>query len=154
MSNVTTFKFNEYPVRIVEKDGKPLFVIRDVCNILGFSNPNRQLAIHTENKPLYDRIKTPGGLQVVRLVPREDVEKILFRNHGGKAPVLHRWLQSEVYPKVFPDSSAETAKNLLSAFLEFTRLIMSVPLDQQPTVIFGIPDFSASGRKAQHRENR
>ena len=47
MSNVTTFKFNDLPVRIVEKDGKPLFVIRDVCNILGFSNPNRQLAVHT-----------------------------------------------------------------------------------------------------------
>ena len=37
MSNVSTFKFNDLPVRIVEKDGKPLFVIRDVCNILGFS---------------------------------------------------------------------------------------------------------------------
>ena len=74
MSNVTTFKFNDLPVRIVEKDGKPLFVIRDVCNILGFSNPNRQLAVHTENKPLYERISTPGGLQVVRLVPREDVD--------------------------------------------------------------------------------
>lgn len=51
MSNVTTFKFNNLPVRIVEKDGKPLFVIRDVCNILGFSNPNRQFAVHTENAP-------------------------------------------------------------------------------------------------------
>ena len=77
MSNVTTFKFNDMPVRVVEKDGEKLFVIRDICNILGFSNPNRQLAIHTENKPLYERINTPGGLQVVRLVPREDVEKIL-----------------------------------------------------------------------------
>ena len=108
MINVRTFKFNDLPVRIVEKDGKPLFVIRDVCNILGFSNPNRQLAIHTENTPLYERIRTPGGLQVVRLVPREDVEKILFHNHGGKAPVLHRWLQSEVYPKVFPEVAEGT----------------------------------------------
>ena len=106
MSNVTTFKFNNLPVRIVEKDGKPLFVIRDICNILGFSNPNRQLAVHTENKPLYERIRTPGGLQVVRLVPREDVEKILAPNHGGKAAALRRFLRTEVYPKVFPDTLA------------------------------------------------
>ena len=118
MSKVTTFKFNGLPVRIVEKDGKPLFVIRDVCNILGFSNPNRQLAVHTVNKPLYERIKTPGGLQVVRLVPREDVEKILFRNHGGKAPALHRWLQSEVYPKVFPEVAAGAAGTLLFLILD------------------------------------
>lgn len=106
MSNVTTFKFNDLPVRIVEKDGKPLFVIRDVCNILGFSNPNRQLAVHTENKPLYERISTPGGLQVVRLVPREDVEKILAPNRGRKAAALRRLLRTEVYPKVFMEAVA------------------------------------------------
>lgn len=106
MSKVTTFKFNDLPVRIVEKNGKPLFVIRDVCNILGFSNPNRQLAVHTENKPLYERIGTPGGLQVVRLVPREDVEKIFAPNHGRKAASLRRWLRTEVYPKVFPEAVA------------------------------------------------
>ena len=106
MSKVTTFKFNDLPVRVVEKDGNPLFVIRDICNILGFSNPNRQLAVHTENRPLYERIKTPGGLQVVRLVPREDVEKILAPNHGRKAAALRRWLRTEVYPKVFPEAVA------------------------------------------------
>ena len=92
MSNVSTFKFNDLPVRIVEKDGNKFFVIRDICNILGFSNPNRQLAVHTENVPLYEKIKTPGGPQVVRLVPREDVEKILAPNHGRKASALRRWL--------------------------------------------------------------
>ena len=106
MSNVTNFKFNDQPVRIVEKDGKPLFVIRDVCNILGFSNPNRQLAVHTENKPLYERINTPGGLQVVRLVPFEDVEKLLASNRGRKAAALRCWLRTEVYPKVFPEAVA------------------------------------------------
>ena len=131
MSNVTTFMFKNHPVRIVEKDGKPLFVIRDVCNILGFSNPNRQLAIHTENKPLYERISTPGGLQVVRLVPREDVEKILAPNRSRKAAALRRWLQLEVYPKVFPDDAA-------GAFL-FVILDLSCP---------------AAKEKAARHENR
>ena len=120
MSKVTTFKFNDLPVRIVEKNGKPLFVIRDVCNILGFSNPNRQLAVHTENKPLYERIGTPGGLQVVRLVPREDVEKILAPNHGRKASALRRWLRTELYPKVFPELAAEAAGTLLFVILDLS----------------------------------
>ena len=154
MSNVTTFKFNDYPVRVVEKDEKKFFVIRDVCNILGFSNPNRQLAVHTENKPLYERIKTPGGLQIVRLVPREDVDALLAPNHGRKAAALRDWLRTEVYPKAFPDSSADAAKALVCAFLEIMRLIMSFPPEQQPMVIFEIPDFADAGRKAQHRENR
>ena len=118
MSKVTTFKFNEYPVRVVDKDGKKLFVIRDICNILGFSNPNRQLAVHTENRPLYERIKTPGGPQVVRLVPREDVEKILAPNHGSKAAALRRWLRTELYPKVFPEVAASAAGTLLFLILD------------------------------------
>lgn len=118
MSNVTTFKFNDLPVRIVEKDGKPLFVIRDVCNILGYSNPNRQLAIHTENTPLYERISTPGGPQVVRLVPREDVEKLLAPNRGRKAAALRRWLRTEVYPEVFPDDVAGAVEMFLFLFLD------------------------------------
>ena len=131
MSNVTTFTHKSQPVRIVEKDGKKYFVIRDICNIVGYSNPNRQLAIHTENVPLYDRINTPGGLQVVRLVPREDVEKILAPNHGRKAAVLRRFLRTELYPKVFPELAAAA---LLCAFL-----IVCCPVEKA---------------KAAHHENR
>ena len=118
MSNVTTFKFNDYPVRVVEKDEKKFFVIRDVCNILGFSNPNRQLAVHTENKPLYDRIRTPGGLQIVRLVPREDVDALLAPNTGRKAAALRDWLRTEVYPRVFPGEAAKAAVTFLFVILD------------------------------------
>ena len=154
MSNVSTFKFNDRPVRLVKANGRLLFVIRDICNILGFSNPNRQLAVHTENKPLYERIRTPGGLQIVRLVPREDVDSLLAANHGRKAAALRDWLRTEVYPKAFPDSSAEAAKALVREFIEIMRLVMSIPLDLQPMVIFGFPDVLVPPRKAQRRENR
>ena len=118
MSNVTTFKFNDYPVRVVEHEGEHLFVIRDICNILGFSNPNRQLAVHTENKPLYERIKTPGGLQIVRLVPLEDVERLLAPNHGRKAAAFRRWLRTELLPRVFPHSAAGAAVSLVFVILD------------------------------------
>ena len=151
MSNVTTFKFNKRPVRIVEKDGCKFFVIRDICDILGFSNPNRQLAIHTENVPLYERIGTPGGPQVVRLVPREDVEKILAPNRGRKAAALRRWLRKEVYPKVFPDDDAKAAEALVCAFLEVMEFLMSIPLELQPMLF--LDDFDTRRRKTKH-ENR
>ena len=118
MSNVTTFKFEGYPVRVVEHEGEHLFVIRDICNILGFSNPNRQLAVHTENRPLYDRIRTPGGLQIVRLVPLEDVERLLAPNHGRKAAALRRWLRTELLPRVFPHSAAGAAVSLVFVVLD------------------------------------
>ena len=139
MAKLITYKFDKMPVRIVQfEDGKHYFVIRDICNILGFSNPNRILAIHTENVPMYERIPTPGGLQVVRLVPREDVERILAPNNGRKALLLERWLKKEIFPKL---EEVESVYSFLAEHLAFMQEIMSVPIEEQPDVIFCLPDL-------------
>ena len=151
MSNVSTFQYKNHPVRVVENNGQNFFVIRDICNILGFSNPNRQLAVHTENVPLFERIQTPGGPQVVRLVPREDVDKVLAAKHGEKAAALRRWLEKTVYPKVFPDDAGKVAEALLGAFLEVMEILMSAPPELETVIILG--DFDDSRRKTKH-ENR
>ena len=139
MSELITYKFQKMPVRIVQfEDGKHYFVIRDICNILGFSNPNRILAMYTENIPMYERINTPGGLQVVRLVPREDVERIIAPNNGRKTLLLERWLKREIFPKL---EESESVYSVLAEHLAFMQEIMSVPLEEQPDVIFCLPDL-------------
>lgn len=126
MSDVSVFTFRKMPVRVVSIKDQNYFVIRDICNILGFSNPNRELAKYTENVPLYERIRTPGGLQVVRLVPRSDVEKLLSANSGRKALLLDRWLKAEVFPKFEADErSTAEARNLLTGFVTMMHHAMT-----------------------------
>ncbi len=126
MSDVSVFTFRKMPVRVVRLREQNYFVIRDICNILGFSNPNRELAKHTENVPLYERIGTPGGLQIVRLVPRCDLEKLLAANTGRKALLLERWLKAEVYPKFDADErSTAEARNLLTGFISIIHRAMA-----------------------------
>ena len=36
MNNVSIFTFRKMPVRAVERNGENFFVIRDICNILGW----------------------------------------------------------------------------------------------------------------------
>ena len=127
MSELITYEFNKMPVRIVRfKDGKHYFLIRDICNILGFSNPNRILAKYTENVPLYERIRTPGGLQVVRLVPREDVERILAPNNGRKALHLERWLMKNIFPALEADEVAlAQVRSLVVGFVSAMHTLMT-----------------------------
>ncbi len=128
MSEVTTFTFKKQPVRIVLLESKYYFVIRDICNILGFSNPNRELAKHTENVPLYERIRTPGGLQVVRLVPKSDVEKLLSVNSGRKALLLERWLRTEIFPKL--DAAEKNTAQVRSLIVGFVTTMHTMMTEQ------------------------
>ena len=142
MSDVSVFTFRKMPVRVVSIKAQNYFVVRDICNILGFSNPNRELAKYTANVPLYERIRTPGGLQIVRLVPRSDVEKLLSANTGRKALLLDRWLKNEVYPVLERDEKTDSeVKNILTGYLDFMKELMSVPPDCQPMVVFSLPDL-------------
>lgn len=126
MNNVSIFTFREMPVRTVKRNGESFFVIRDVCNILGWSNPNRELAKHTENVPLYERIRTPGGLQVVRLVPRADVEKLLAVNSGHKALLLERYLRNEVFPRLdAEEKAAAQVRALIVGFISTMHTLMT-----------------------------
>ncbi len=95
MLELTTVTLCGMPVRIVETDAGKFFVIRDICDILGLSNPNRALSRCCNNTPHYERIRTPGGLQIVRLVPPADVRTLLQYNKGKMARILLKVLFSE-----------------------------------------------------------
>ena len=151
MSNVTTFTHKSHPIRIVEKEGKKYFVIRDICKSLGIKSLNPELTKLTKTAPHYDRISTPRGPQVVRLVPKEDVDKLLAAKHGEKAAALRRWLQTEVYPKLYPNDEKKAAEALVCAFLGVMDILMSVPLELQPMLF--LADFDEPRRKTTH-ENR
>ena len=107
MNPFTTYQFRKMPVRIVRKSDKNYFVIRDICNILGWSNPNREL-------------------QVVRLVPRADVEKLLAANSGHKALLLERYLRNEVFPKLdAEEKAAAQVRALIVGFISTMHTLMT-----------------------------
>ena len=175
MTDVILFTCRNMPVRVVEVDGEHLFVVRDICNILGLSNPNRELSRYTENVPRYERLRTPGGLQIVRLVPRFDVEKLLYSVPGKRAGYLQDWLAREVYPALENNSGNDArlppwkrrrpmkpeesnpeydeVRNLLLGHLTFMHMLMSVPVEQQPGVIFGIPEIPVNLKLKRGRKH-
>jgi len=95
MKELTTVTLCGMPVRIVETPDGKFFVIRDICDMLGVSNPNRALSLCCNNAPKYERIRTAGGMQIVRLVPPADVRTLLQCNSGKMAKILLKVLFSE-----------------------------------------------------------
>lgn len=88
------------PVRLVVTEREVCYVIRDVCDILGYSNPNRALAQFCNNRPQYTRIKTGGGNQVVRLVNSGDLAALLRGSRHKEAALFEQWNLRELKPLV------------------------------------------------------
>ena len=66
------------------------------------------------------------------------MERILAPNNGRKALLLERWLKREIFPKL---EESESVYSVLAEHLAFMQEIMSVPLEEQPDVIFCLPDL-------------
>lgn len=56
MEKVQVFKNKEFEVRTVEVDGEPLFVGKDVANVLGYSNPRDALSKHVDEDDKLDGV--------------------------------------------------------------------------------------------------
>ncbi|MBR3499692.1 MAG: phage antirepressor KilAC domain-containing protein [Selenomonadaceae bacterium] len=88
-------------VRVVNKNGEPLFVGKDVALALGYSNPRDALAKHVPDKfKRVSQIATPGGNQDMTLITEAGLYKLVFASKLPKAVEFSDWTCEEVIPSI------------------------------------------------------
>ena len=105
MSNVpANLVYGRRTIRAVIMNGIPKFSATDICNILGYVNPNKTLGRFCNSSPEYVRMDTPGGPQNFRMIGVDDLRSILNRSRRKSVPRLRSWLENELLPAVsLPD---------------------------------------------------
>ena len=94
MSNYPeTIYCGKNPVRTFTMNGITKFVARDVCRLLGYPRADKMLAPFVRTAPEYIKTKTKGGTQSIRVIEREDLEKVLSRSRHRNVPKVRCWLQ-------------------------------------------------------------
>lgn len=99
MNNVIPFKFNSAPIRVVERDGIPMFVAKDVASLLGYSNINDAIKRHCEGVVKHD-LPSSSGTQSFSLIPEFDVYALILRSKLPEAKKFRRWVCEEVLPSI------------------------------------------------------
>ena len=92
--------FENRPVRIIEENGEPLFVGRDVCTLLGYKNPNKAMNDHCKGITKRYPLSTDGGVQEVRVLTEPDVMRLICGSKLPAAVRFEKWVFEEVLPSI------------------------------------------------------
>lgn len=101
MSALTTFSFENLPVRTFGTADAPLFIALDVCNALGYKRARDAVAQHVDPEDLIKvEIDTAGGKQTVNAVNESGLYALIFGSKLESAKRFKRWVTSEVLPAI------------------------------------------------------
>lgn len=100
MTGLIPFAFDDHTIRVVELDGRPWFVGRDVALALQYSEPGNAIRQHCKGGVKRTPLQTPGGLQEVTLIGESDVLRLVVRSRLPAAERFERWVFEEVLPQI------------------------------------------------------
>jgi len=110
-SNVNVFDFDENPVRVINKEGSPWFVGKDVCRALDLANHNDALSSLDDDEkgvantdPL-SKHKVGGGAQQAVIISEAGVYNLIFRSRKPEAKRFKRWVTHDVLPAIRKDGA-------------------------------------------------
>lgn len=101
--NLIPFNFSGRAVRVVEIDGEPWFLARDVAEILGYTNPSRSINDHCKSVKL---LKTTDSVVLnlpsrgAQIIPERDVYRLIMRSRLPQAEAFEEWVVGEVLPSI------------------------------------------------------
>jgi len=106
MQEIEIFKNEEFgTVRVVDVNGEPYFVGKDVAEILGYSNASKAVLDHVDEedkcfKMLGVSDSQNGNLVKTALINESGLYSLVLSSHLPAAKRFKRWVTSEVLPAI------------------------------------------------------
>ena len=101
MNDMKIFENSEFgAVRVVDVNGEPWFVAKDVCECLELGNPRTSIALLDEDEKGVHTMDTPGGAQEMSIVSEAGLYSLILRSRKPEAKAFKRWITHEVLPSI------------------------------------------------------
>ena len=125
-NEIQKFDFRGASLRtLTDKAGEPWFVAKDVCDILGMSNPS--MAVTALDKDEVAQIDPKDYLgsenrsnQAVNIVSEPGLYKLIMRSRKPEAKEFQRWVTHEVLPQIrktggyIPTSESDSDEDIMA----------------------------------------
>ena len=102
MKNLRIFDYQDTPVRTVELDGEPWFVLADLCRVLGLTRGAAQVSERLDDgvRQPYPIQDSMGRTQQATIVSEAGMYEVVIRSDKPEAAEFRRWITAEVLPAI------------------------------------------------------
>ena len=87
-------------VRVVECEGEPWFVAKDVCECLELTDVSKTISLLDDDEKGTNSIRTPGGEQQMLVISEPGLYSLILRSRKPEAKAFKRWIIHEVAPSI------------------------------------------------------
>ena len=99
--NLIPFQFENKNLRVIaDEHGEPLFVGKDVCDALGYTNHNKAMGDHCKGVTKRYPLQTAGGVQEVRVLTEADMFRLVVNSTLPSAEAFERLVFEEILPTI------------------------------------------------------
>ena len=102
-TSIKVFEHSEFgSIRVVEKNGEPWWVLKDVCKVLEMDTTQLKKVVNRLEPDERDRnlITTPGGNQETWIINESGLYNVILRSDKPQAKPFRKWVTSEVLPSI------------------------------------------------------
>lgn len=110
--NQLTKMFDGHKLTIIEKGGEPVFLLNDVCNILGLAPRSVRQRLEDDvcsTYPIQDRL---GRTQKATFVNEDGLYDVILDSRKPEAKRFRKWITSEVLPSIRKTGSYSTSLDI------------------------------------------
>ena len=87
-------------VCVVECEGEPWFVVKDVCECLELTDVSKTISLLDDDEKGTNSIRTPGGEQQMLVISEPGLYSLILRSRKPGAKAFKRWIIHEVVPSI------------------------------------------------------
>jgi len=95
-----TFNFDNFPIRLTDRDGQVWFVANDVCAVLEHSNAKVAISRLDDDEKSTVVLETNGGKQETSIISESGLYALVMTSRKPEAKRFKKWVTAEVLPSI------------------------------------------------------
>lgn len=154
--NLVPFDFRGTPIRVITGEhGEPLFVAKDVADLLDYADTDKAIRTHCKAAQTYP-VEMAGQVRHVKVVPERDVYRLVMRSKMPAAEAFEEWVVGEVLPSIRKTGSYQRPLSPAEQLLANAQLMVDMERrqDRIDQAVAGIETRVASVEQARYLDSR